>query len=114
MLIAGLLGTWLAWTALQPALGQPGPVSVDVPALADFLGRNPPPPAHLAVKGFSYVALAWLLAVAGLVPHVASGVMFLFVLILSLLQLGSAAPAFGWVDVGIAAIGGILVFRWMK
>jgi glycopeptide antibiotics resistance protein len=114
MLIAGLLGTWLAWTALQPALGQPGPVSVDVPALADFLGRNPPPPAHLAVKGFSYVALAWLLAVAGLVPHVASGVMFLFVLILSLLQLGAAAPAFGWVDVGIAAIGGILVFRWMK
>jgi glycopeptide antibiotics resistance protein len=114
MLIAGLLGTWLAWTAVQPALGQPGPVSVDVPALADFLGRNPPPPAHLAVKGFSYVALAWLLAVAGLVPHVASGVMFLFVLILSLLQLGAAAPAFGWVDVGIAAIGGILVFRWMK
>lgn len=114
MLIAGLLGTWLAWTAVQPALGQPGPVSVDVPALADFLGRNPPPPAHLAVKGFSYVALAWLLAVAGLVPHVASGVMFLFVLILSLLQLGAAAPAFGWVDVGIAAIGGILVTRWMK
>ncbi len=114
MLIAGLLGTWLAWTAVQPALGQPGPVSVDVPALADFLGRNPPPPAHLAVKGFSYVALAWLLAVAGLVPHVASGVMFLFVLILSMLQLGAAAPAFGWVDVGIAAIGGVLVMRWMK
>jgi glycopeptide antibiotics resistance protein len=114
MLIAGLLGTWLAWTAVQPALSQQGAVSVDVPALADFLGRNPPPPAHLAVKGFSYVALAWLLAVAGLVPHVASGVMFLFVLILSLLQLGAAAPAFGWVDVGIAAIGGILVLRWMK
>ena len=114
MLIAGLLGTWLAWTAVQPALSQHGAVSVDVPALADFLGRNPPPPAHLAVKGFSYVALAWLLAVAGLVPHVASGVMFLFVLILSLLQLGAAAPAFGWVDVGIAAIGGILVLRWMK
>jgi glycopeptide antibiotics resistance protein len=114
MLIAGLLGTWLAWTAVQPALSQQGAVSVDVPALADFLGRNPPPPAHLAVKGFSYVALAWLLAVAGLVPHVASGVMFLFVLILSLLQLGAAAPAFGWVDVGIAAIGGMLVLRWMK
>lgn len=114
MLIAGLLGTWLAWTAVQPALSQQGAVSVDVPALADFLGRNPPPPAHLAVKGFSYVALAWLLAVAGLVPHVASGVMFLFVLILSLLQLGATAPAFGWVDVGIAAIGGMLVLRWMK
>ena len=114
MLIAGLLGTWLAWTAVQPALSQQGAVRVDGPALADFLGRTPPPPAHLAVKGFSYVALAWLLSVAGLVPHVASGVMFLFVLILSLLQLGAAAPAFGWVDVGIAAIGGMLVLRWMK
>jgi glycopeptide antibiotics resistance protein len=114
MLTAVLLGTWLAWTAVQPALGHAGGAAVDVPALSDFFSRNPPPPAHLAVKGFSYVALAWLLAVAGLVPHVASGVMFLFVLIVSLLQLGAAVPTFGWVDVVIAAIGGILVLRWMK
>jgi VanZ family protein len=114
MLIAAVLGTWLAWTAVQPALGQAVGVAVDVPALAEFFGRNPPPPGHLAIKGFSYVALAWLLAVAGLVPHVASGVMFLFVLLVSLLQLGAATPAFGWVDVVIAAIGGILVMRWMK
>ncbi len=114
MLIAALLGTWLAWTAVGPALGHAGNVTMDVPALADFFGRNPPPPAHLAEKGFSYVALAWLLAVAGLVPHVAAGVTVLFVLILSMLQLGVAAPAFGWVDVAIAAIGGILVARWMK
>jgi hypothetical protein len=114
MLIAALLGVWLAWTAVQPALGQSGPVTVDVPALSDFFARNPPPPAHLAVKGFSYVALAWLLAVAGLVPHVAAGVMFLCVLIVSMLQLGLAAPAFGWVDVAIAAISGVLVMRWMK
>jgi VanZ family protein len=114
MLIAALLGTWLAWTAVQPALAQSGALGVDIPAMTDFFGRNPPPPAHLAVKGFSYVALAWLLAVAGLLPHVAAGVTFLFVLIVSMLQLGVAAPAFGWVDVAIAAIGGILVARWMK
>jgi hypothetical protein len=40
--------------------------------------------------------------------------MFLFVLVVSLLQLGAVTPAFGWVDVVIAAIGGTLVMRWMK
>jgi hypothetical protein len=30
-----------------------------------------------------------------------------------MLQLGSTAPAFGWVDVVIAGIAGILVARWM-
>jgi VanZ family protein len=114
MLIAALLGTWLAWTALQPSLGHTGALSVNVPAMTDFFSRNPPQPAHLAAKGFSYVALAWLLAGAGLVPHVAAGVTFLFVLILSMLQLGIAVPTFGWVDVAIAAAGGILVARWMR
>jgi VanZ family protein len=112
MLVAALLGTWLAWTALQPALGGTGEVGVDVPAMTDFFGRNPPPPADLAAKGFGYVALAWLLASAGLIAHVAAGVTFLFVLILSMLQLGVAAPAFSWVDVVIAALAGLLVARW--
>jgi len=114
MLIAALLGTWLAWTALQPSLGHTGALSVNIPAMTDFFSRNPPQPADLAVKGFSYVALAWLLAGAGLVPHVAAGVTFLFVLILSMLQLGVTVPTFGWVDVAIAAAGGILVARWMR
>jgi glycopeptide antibiotics resistance protein len=114
MLIAALLGTWLAWTALQPSLGHAGTLSVNIPAMTDFFSRNPPQPAHLAAKGFSYVALAWLLAGAGLVPHVAAGVTFLFVLLLSMLQLGVPVPAFGWVDVVIAAAGGILVARWMR
>ncbi len=114
VLIAALIGTWLAWTAMRPALLGSGPVAVDVPALGDFFARNPPPPADLAAKGFGYLSLAWLLAVAGLVPHVAAGVTFLFVLLLSLLQVGASAPAFGWVDVAIAALGGILVTRWMK
>jgi len=114
MLIAALLGTWLAWTALQPSFGHTGALSVNIPAMTDFFSRNPPQPAHLAAKGFSYVALAWLLAGAGLVPHVAAGVTFLFVLILSMLQLGVTVPTFGWVDVAIAAAGGILVARWMR
>ena len=114
LLIAVLLSAWLAWTAIQPVIGHTGALGVDVPAMTEFFGRNPPPPAHLAVKGFSYVALAWLLAVAGLVPHVAAGITFLFVLILSMLQLGVTAPVFGWVDVALAAIGGILVTRWMR
>jgi hypothetical protein len=113
MLVAATLGAWLVWSAVRPALGGGGPAAVDLPALGEFIGRNPPPPGHLAAKGFSYVALAWLLAVAGLVPHVAAGVTILFVAILSLLQLGAPAPAFGWVDVVIATIAGILVARWM-
>jgi hypothetical protein len=112
VLIAALLGTWLAWTALQPALGRPGSAVADIPAIADFFSRNPPPPPHLAAKGFSYVALAWSLAVAGLAARVAAGVAFLFVLLLSLLQLGAAVPTVGWVDVAIAALAGILVARW--
>jgi VanZ family protein len=113
MLVVATLGTWLAWTAVQPALGNAAGRAMDLPAFTEFIGRNPPPPGDLAAKGFSYVALAWLLAVAGLVPHVAAGVTILFVAILAMLQLGSAAPAFGWVDVVIAAIAGILVARWM-
>jgi glycopeptide antibiotics resistance protein len=113
MLVAATLASWLAWTAVKPALGHVAGGTASLPALADFIGRNPPPPGHLAEKGFSYVALAWLLSIAGLVPHVAAGVTILFVAILSLLQLGSTAPAFGWVDVVIAVIAGILVARWM-
>jgi VanZ family protein len=113
MLVAATLGAWLAWTAVRPALGLAAGGTVSLPALADFIGHSPPPPGHLAEKGFSYVALAWLLALAGLAPHVAAGITILFVAILSLLQFGSATPAFGWVDVVIAAIAGILVARWM-
>jgi VanZ family protein len=113
MLVAATLGAWLAWSAVRPLLGHGAGDVAHLPALAEFIGRNPPPPDHLAAKGFGYLALAWLLAVAGLVPHVAAGVTILFVCILSLLQLGSAAPPFGWVDVVIAAIAGILVARWM-
>jgi VanZ family protein len=112
-LIAAALGTWLAAVALLPALGGGRDASLEVPALADFLSRNPPPPAQLAGKGFSYVALAWLLAGAGLFAHVAAGVTVLLVLLLVLLQAGALAPAYGWIDLVIAVIAGLLVTRWM-
>ncbi len=46
-------------------------------------------------------------------PHVAAGIMFLFVLLLTLVQLGASAPAFGWVDVLIALGAAYVVARWM-
>ena len=112
-LVAVTLAGWLAWIALSPLLTGAANISTDLPALAEFIARNPPPPPQLAGKGFSYVALGWLLAGAGLVPHVAAGLMFLFVLLLTLLQLGAAAPAYGWVDVLIAAAAAYVVARWM-
>jgi hypothetical protein len=112
-LIAATLGTWLVAVALLPALGSLREASVEVPAIAEFLSRNPPPPAQLAGKAFSYVALAWLLAGAGLFAHVAAGVTVLLVLLLGLLQVGTVAPAYGWIDLVIAVIAGLMVARWM-
>jgi hypothetical protein len=112
-LIAAALGTWLAAVALTPALGGSHVVAVEIPAVTEFLSRNPPPPAQLAGKGFSYVALAWLLTGTGLLPHVAAGVTVLLVLLLCLLQVGAVAPAYGWIDLVIAVIAGLMVARWM-
>jgi glycopeptide antibiotics resistance protein len=112
-LIAAVLGSWLAALALMPALGGT-PAAADAQVATDFLSRSPPPPAQLAGKGFSYVALAWLLAGAGLFPHVAAGVTVLLVLLLFMLQIGLAAPVYGWPDPVIALIAGVMVTRWMK
>jgi len=111
-LLAAALGTWLASVALLPAMDGARGVTVEVPALAEFLSRNAPPPAELAGRAFSYVALTWLLSGAGLFPHVAAGVTVLLVLLLGLMQAGAAVPVFGWIDVAIAVIAGILVTRW--
>ena len=112
-LIAAALGTWLATVALMPAMHGSPAVSLELPGLGEFLSRNPPPPAQLAGKGFSYVALAWLLTGTGLLPHVAAGVTVLLVLLLGLLQVGAAAPSYGWIDLVIAVIAGVMVSRWM-
>jgi hypothetical protein len=112
-LVAVLLGAWLAWAALRPLVDGATAIAVDAPALREMLLRNVPPPPLLAHKAFSYLALGWLLTAAGLVPHVAAGMMALFVLLLTMLQLGVAAPAYGWVDLLIALIAGLMVLRWM-
>jgi hypothetical protein len=112
-LLAAALGTWLAAVALMPAMHGNPAVSLELPGLGEFLSRNPPPPAQLAGKGFSYVALAWLLTGTGLLPHVAAGVTVLLVLLLCLLQVGAAAPSYGWIDLVIAMIAGVMVARWM-
>lgn len=111
-LLAAALGTWLASVALLPALGGARDVAVELPALGEFLGRNAPPPAELAGRAFSYVALTWLLAGTGLFPHVAAGITVLLVVLLALMQAGAATPVYGWIDVVIAIIAGILVTRW--
>jgi VanZ family protein len=113
-LLAAALGTWLASVALLPALDGARDVAAELPALGEFLGRNAPPPAELAGRAFSYVALTWLLAGTGLFPHVAAGITVLLVLLLGLMQAGAATPVYGWIDVVIAVIAGILVTRWRK
>jgi len=111
-LLAAALGTWLASVALLPALGGARDVAIELPALGEFLGRNAPPPAELAGRAFSYVALTWLLVGSGLFPHVAAGITVLLVVLLGLMQAGAATPVYGWIDVVIAIIAGILVTRW--
>ena len=71
------------------------------------------PPTALATKAFAYTSLAWLLAVAGLRPAAAAGLMVTFVALLCLLQAGVAQPVFGALDFVLALIGGLLVGRWM-
>ncbi len=112
-LLAAALGAWLAAVALWPAITGGQHVTMDVAALTDFLGRGAPPPAELAGKGFRYVALAWLLAGAGVFPHVAAGVTIVMVLLLCVLQVGAAAPTYAWIDLVIAVIAGLVVARWM-
>jgi len=112
-LIAAVLGSWLAAVALMPALEAGRDVALQVPAVADLFVRNPPPPAQLAGRAFSYIALAWLLTGTGLLPHVAAGVTVLLVLLLCLLQVGAVAPSYGWIDLVIAVLAGVMVARWM-
>lgn len=112
--VAVLLGTWLAWGPVRPLLLEgPGAVATELPDLREWLLGSLPAPQLLANKAFSYVSLGWLLAGAGLVPHVAAGLTLLFVFLLTTLQLGAAAPDYGWVDLVVAALSGWVVARWM-
>ena len=112
-IVAVLLGVWLAWTSVRMLLDGSIPSSAGLPELREVLLRNVPPPPLLANKSFSYLSLGWLLAGAGIVPYVAAGMTVLFVLLLTLLQLGLSSPAYGWVDLLIACLAGWIVARWI-
>ena len=111
-LIAVVLGVWLAWAAMRPLLAGADAVVASLPDLREMLLRNLPPPPRLASKAFAYLSLGWLLVGAGIVSHVAAGITVLFVLLLTLLQLGAPVPAYGWVDLLLATVAGWVVVRW--
>lgn len=112
-LVAMLLGVWLAWSSVRPLLGGAQAVVTALPEWREVLLRNVPPPQLLANKAFSYMSLGWLLVGAGVLPHVAAGLTVVFVLLLTLLQVGASVPAYGWVDLVIAGLAGWIVARWM-
>lgn len=112
-LVALLLGTWLAWSSVKPLLSGAASPMTTLPDLRELLLRAAPPPQLLANKAFSYLSLGWLLAGAGVVPHVAAGITVLFASLLILLQLGVDAPSYGWVDLLLACLAGWIVARWM-
>jgi VanZ family protein len=112
-IVAVLLGVWLAWSSVRLLLDGAAVPAAGMPELREILLRSAPPPPLLANKSFSYLSLGWLLTAAGIVPHVAAGMTVLFVLLLTMLQLGASAPAYGWVDLLIACLAGWVVARWM-
>lgn len=112
-IVAVLLGVWLAWTSVRLLLDGSVDASAGIPELREVLLRNVPPPPLLANKSFSYLSLGWLLAGAGIVPYVAAGMTVLFVLLLTMLQLGVSSPDYGWVDLLIACLAGWIVARWI-
>jgi VanZ family protein len=112
-IVAVLLGVWLAWGSVRMLLDGSTASAAGIPELREMLLRNLPPPPLLANKSFSYLSLGWLLTGAGIVPHVAAGMTVLFVLLLTMLQLGASSPAYGWVDLLIACLAGWIVARWI-
>jgi glycopeptide antibiotics resistance protein len=112
-IVAVLLGVWLAWGSVRMLLDGSAASAAGMPELREMLLRNVPPPPLLANKSFSYLSLGWLLTGAGIVPHVAAGMTVLFVLLLTMLQVGASSPAYGWVDLLIACLAGWIVARWI-
>ncbi|MDH4310230.1 MAG: VanZ family protein [Gammaproteobacteria bacterium] len=112
-IVAVLLGIWLAWGTVRMLFDGSAASAAGMPELREMLLRNVPPPPLLANKSFSYLSLGWLLTGAGIAPYVAAGMTVLFVLLLTMLQLGAPAPAYGWVDLLIACLAGWIVARWI-
>ena len=111
--LAAGLAAWLVWPALASLIGNLRGFAFDWPAFPDFLTRRPPPLPQLAGKAFSYLSLGWLLAGAGLLPHVAAGLTVLVAVLLCALSLGIPGTAPGWADVAVAIVTAIIITRWM-
>ena len=111
--LAGAVLGRMGFKRLSPRAMPALIVAANLPDLREMMLRNVPAPPLLAGKAFAYLSLGWLLTGAGLVSHVAAGVTVLFVLLLTLLQLGAPAPAYGWVDLLLAVVAGWVVARWM-
>jgi hypothetical protein len=111
--LAILLVAWLAWVAIAPTVrGRVDPGWTQA-AFEQFIRQPPPAPQQIIGKAFSYVALGWLLVGAGLLRHVAAGLVVLVVIGLCVLQPGASRSAYGWFDLAIAVLAGIMIARWM-
>jgi glycopeptide antibiotics resistance protein len=111
-LAAAMLGIWLAAHAVTHLIGSAVQVPVDIPTPEEFFRRGQLLPVQITGRGFSYLAFAWLLASAGVFPHVAAGITVVFVLLLCVLQAGATGPVYGWIDLLIAIVAAIMVARW--
>jgi VanZ family protein len=111
-LLAAFLTTWLVWPEAMALTGGAERHELAWSAFPDFLTRRPSVPL-VAGKAFSFLALGWLLAGAGLLPHVAAGITMLLALVLLSLSLGSPGAAAGWADLAVAIAAAIVVARWM-
>jgi hypothetical protein len=111
-LLAALLVAWLSWPAAVELAGGAGRASFAWPAFPDLLAGRPSA-LLLAGKAFGYLALGWLLAGAGLLPHVAAGITMLLALVLLALSLGTQGASAVWADLAVAIAAAIVVARWM-
>jgi VanZ family protein len=111
-LLAALLVAWLAWPEAMALTGGAGRRDFGWPEFPDFLAGRPSVPL-IAGKAFSYLALGWLLAGAGLLPHVAAGITMLLALVLVAFSLGRPGIDAGWADLAVAIAAAIVVARWM-
>ena len=111
-LLAMLLVTLLAWPATENLAGGAGRYEFVWPGFPDLLVERPSV-RLLAGKTFSYLALGWLLAGAGLLPHVAAGITMILALVLHALSMGSVGVVTGWSDLAAAITAAIIIARWM-
>jgi glycopeptide antibiotics resistance protein len=112
-LLAALLVAWLLWIVIAPVVQRRTGFTLTHSSFQRFLFRPPPAPQQIFGKAFSYLALGWLLVGAGVLPHVAAFLAFAIVAALCLVQLGTPGAVYGWADLAIAAVSGVMIARWM-